>query len=552
MTRVYDWGGGAQYSERMSNAELFDALPDLLLLVKRDGTPVAHAGGRGVSGLGCGTRDGQFAPAWSESTAALVRQLARKAIANRAPFEARFSERDEEYEIRVNPQGPDRAICVIRPTLRAVGDASLESTGEHRQFQLGRRGFLRRFKESLSVASLRERPIAVAVLYIDEIADIAEIIATRVSEQIMNQALARLPARAADSSPNWYLGQLADNLLAVVVEDADRDAVEACVAAICSSLRGPIAVGDAEFRLTPYAGVSILGVDASNPRVLLDHARAAAAEARRVVSRNVFFFSDTMQLKSLARIDIARELRDAIASRAIRLRYTGRHDLRTGRRVAWVGYVRWLHPLRGEIRPAEFLRVAQTTGLATSLSRSVLAHLPQDFAELTARSDSDVRVSLGALRDHVLHEDFVADLQRFLAEGAVPPARLELRIAEKAFVARDSSDLRSLQRLGVQFVVDEVGRGVSSLMALARAPVCGLQLDRAWVRALRSDDVARNVCRAGIAIANALSLTPIATGVDDAEQRDALLELGCRFGIGDLYSGVSSDVAALPPAAESA
>ena len=104
----------------------------------------------------------------------------------------------------------------------------------------------------------------------------------------------------------------------------------------------------------------------------------------------------------------------------------------------------------------------------------------------------------------------------------------------------------------MQFVVDEVGRGVSSLMALARAPVFGLQLDRAWVRALRSDDVARNVCRAGIAIANALSLTPIATGVDDAEQRDALLELGCRFGIGDLYSGVSSDVAALPPAAEPA
>jgi EAL domain-containing protein (putative c-di-GMP-specific phosphodiesterase class I) len=214
--------------------------------------------------------------------------------------------------------------------------------------------------------------------------------------------------------------------------------------------------------------------------------------------------------------------------------------------------VRWLHPLRGEIRPAEFLRVAQTTGLATSLSRSVLAHLPQDFAELSAQSDSDVRVSLGALRDHVLHEDFVADLQGFLAEGAVPPERLELRIAEKVFVARDSSDLRSLQRLGVQFVVDEVGRGVSSLAALARAPVWGLQLDRAWVQALRSEHVARKVCVAGIALANALSLTPIATGVDDVLQRDSLLELGCRLGTGDLYGAASSSAGALPPAAESA
>jgi len=539
----------------MSTPELIDALPDLVLLVKRDGTPIAFAGGRAVAELhGRGPGGERLAPAWSEATAALVRRLARNAIADRQPLDARFREREQQYEIRVTPQGPDRAVCMIRPAAGVSGDVGLETTGEHRA-QLDRRGFLRRFKESVSAAALRERPLAVAVLYIEEIADIAEIIATRVSEQVMSTALARLPARNVDTaggSAEWYLGQLGENLLALVVDTADRNAIEACVANICATLREPIVVGDAEFRLTPYAGVGILGVDAASPRVLLDHARAAAAEARRALSRNVFFFSDTMQLKSLARIDIARELRDAIASRAIRLRYTGRHDLRTGRRVAWVGYVRWLHPLRGEIRPAEFLRVAQTTGLATSLSRSVLAHLPQDFKELSKQPGGDVRVSLGALRDHVLHEDFVADLHAVLAEGEVPAERLELRIAEKVFAARDSADLRSLQRLGVQFVVDEVGRGVSSLAALARAPLWGLQLDRAWVRSLRGDDLARDVCRAGIAIAKALSLTPIATGVDDAQQRDALLELGCWFGLGDLYGGVDSSAAALPPAAESA
>ena len=535
----------------MPSPELFDALPDLVLVVKRDGTPVAHAGGRAVPELGSRSAK-DFTPAWSETTGALVRRLVRNAIADRAPVEARFRERDEQYEVRVTPQGPDRAICVVRPALATAGNAGLEATGELRQLQLDRRGFLRRFKETISVAALRERAVAVAVLYIEEIADIAEIIATRVSEQIMSTALARLPAHSSAGPPGWYLGQLGENLLALVVESTDRAIIETCVANVCASLREPINVGDAEFRLTPYAGVSVLGVDASNPRVLLDHARVAAAEARRSASRDVFFFSDTMQLKALARIDIARELREAIASRAIRLRYTGRHDLRTGRRVAWVGYVRWLHPLRGEIRPAEFLRVAQTTGLATSLSRSVLAHLPEDFAELSAQSDSDVRVSLGALRDHVLHEDFVADVEGFLAAGAIPPERLELRIAEKVFVARDSADLRSLQRRGVQFVVDEVGRSTSSLTSLARAPVWGLQLDRAWVQALRSDTVARNVCRAGIAMASALALTPIATGVDDTQQRDALLELGCLFGLGDLYGGFTSSIPALPPAAQSA
>ena len=177
----------------------------------------------------------------------------------------------------------------------------------------------------------------------------------------------------------------------------------------------------------------------------------------------------------------------------------------------------------------------------------MLAHLPEDFAALRAQSDDDVRISLGALRDHVLHEDFVADVQAFLADGGVPPERLELRIAEKVFVARDSTDLRSLQRRGVQFVVDEVGRSVSSLTQLARAPVWGLQLDRAWVQTLRSDSVARNVCRAGIAMATALSLVPIATGVDDEAQRSALLELGCRFGQGDIYGEADSGLTALHP-----
>jgi len=535
----------------MSNPELLEALPDLVLLVKRDGTPISHAGGRAVAELfGRGAGGERLAPTWSDSTAALVRRLARNAIADRAPADARFREREHQYEIRVSPQGPDRALCVIRPVLAVPsGEASLETTGEHRQ-QLDRRGFLRKFKESVSAAALRERHLAVAVLYIDEIVDIAQIVATRVSEQVMSTALARLPAHPGDNSPQWYLGQLGENLLAIVVDSAERNIIEACVTSVCASLREPIAVADAEFRLTPYAGVGILGIDAESPRVLLDHARAAAAEARRAASRDVFFFSDSMQLKSLARIDIAHELRDAIASRAIRLRYAGRHDMRTGRRVAWVAYVRWMHPLRGEIRPAEFLRVAQTTGLATSLSRSVLAHLPQDFRELSAQSDADVRISLGALRDHVLHEDFVDDLHAFLAEGSVPAERLELRVAEKAFVARDSSEFRSLQKLGVQFVVDEVARGVTSLPALARAPLWGLQLDRAWVHALRSDTVARDVCRAGIALTKALSLMPIATGVDNAQQRDALLELGCWYGLGDLYSADSN--AAQSTAAESA
>jgi EAL domain-containing protein (putative c-di-GMP-specific phosphodiesterase class I)/GGDEF domain-containing protein len=533
---------------------LIEGLPDLVVLVRRDGVVLQCGGGQGVPDLRP-SRDctGQRLEAiWSQPVAALLKQLVRRAIAVRATTEARFEDGGCAYEARASAHGPERAICVVRAAAAGTHDDALDSTGERPRAQLDRRGFLRRFKESMSLAALREMPLAVAVIHVDGIADIAQIIATKVSEQIMSAAILRLPTQSADSGGAnswWYLGQLSESLLAVVLESSNRDAIGACLASVCASLREPVAAAGAEFHLTPYAGIAVLGQDASSPKLLLDHARAAATEARRCGSSELCFFTDTLRLRSLARLDIARELRDAIENRAIRLRYVGRHDLASGRLVAWVGYLHWQHPLRGEIRAAEFLRVAETTGLATTLSRTVLSVLREDFAVLAATADADVRLSFGALRHHVLHDDFAADIGRFLAEGAVPAGRLELRISEHALIARDAVNLECLGQLGVQLVVDEVGRGMGSLDLLARAPIWGLQLDRAWVTALRSDAVARKVCRAGIGVAAALGLTPIATGVDDREQRDALLALGCRLGSGDLFRSAASDITTAPRAA---
>jgi EAL domain-containing protein (putative c-di-GMP-specific phosphodiesterase class I) len=315
-------------------------------------------------------------------------------------------------------------------------------------------------------------------------------------------------------------------------------------------LRGPVQFGDAIFHLTPYAGVAILGQDAGSPKMLLDHARSAAIEARRAASARVYFFSDTLKLRSLARLDIARELREAIENRDIRLKYTGRHDLATGRLVAWVGYLQWTHPLRGEVRPAEFLSVAESTGLSAALSRSVLECLSADFAAFKSQLAPEVRMSFGALRHHIIGDTFCGEIKDFLAAGAMPAERLELRVAERSFVTQDVGAWQSLADLGVQLTVDELGRKISSLDLMARAPLWGLQLDRSWVSALDYDAAAHKVCRAAIRVAAALGLVPIATGIDDAHQRDLLLDFGCRQGLGDFYG--AEDAALLPSSARAA
>jgi predicted signal transduction protein with EAL and GGDEF domain len=473
--------------------------------------------------------------------------LTRKAISQRASVEARFQESGRNYDARVSAQGPDRAICVIREILAAPAADALDLTDERRAPRLDRRGFLRRFRESVSLAMLRENPISIAIIYVDGIADIGQLIDAQISEEIMNTAIFRFAALATATNagrPRCYLGQLSDACLALLVESADREALSGCVEQLCTSLREPLAIGGSVFHLTPYAGVAVMTETGVAAKTLLARAHNAAGEARRAGAEQPVYFNDSSSLTSLTQFDIARELHDAIRSHDIHLRYVPRHDLSSGALVAQVGYLRWTHPLRGEIRPVEFLRVAEATGLATELSRTVLACLREDGPALRARWGENVRISFGALRSHILHGDFTADIGQFLAEGVLPANALELRIGEKSFIGCDTATLETLGGMGVQLVVDEVARGMGSLDYLARAPLWGLQLDRAWVTALRSDPVALKVCRAGLAMAMALGLTPIATGVDDDAQRDALLELGCRYGSGDLYRSGAEDLTA--------
>jgi predicted signal transduction protein with EAL and GGDEF domain len=535
---------------------LIDNLPDLVVLARRDGVVLGHRGGHALLDLRL-SKDAvgqRFEEVWPAPVAELLKQLTRKAIAIRDVTEAGFDFGGRHVEVRVSAQGPDRAVCVLRLALARPAEDPLEATDERPRPELDRRGFLRRFRESISVAALCEKPAALAVIHVDGVGDIAQIFDAQVAERAMSAAIRRLPPpELSDGAPcPWYLGQLSDNLLAIVLTSAERDTIESCVRSLCANLQAPISIGDAMFHLSSHAGVAILGRDASTARMLLNHARAAATEARRAASGAICFFSDTLKLRSLARLDMARELRSAIGNGDIRLRYVGRHDLVTGRLLAGVGYLRWMHPLRGEVRPVDFLRLAETTGLATALSRTVLECLRSDFALLAPQWEQDVRISFGALRHHILQEDFVGDIKRFLAQGDVPAARLELRVAEKTFIAREAALFHVLHGLGVQLVVDEVGRGVGSLDALARAPIWGLQLDRAWTMALRTDEVARKVCHAGISLAAAIGLTPIATGVDDHDQREALLGLGCRHGSGDLYQDGLPDLLQLPRARRSA
>jgi PAS domain-containing protein len=201
----------------MSNAQslqyaLIDALPDLVVLVRRDGILLMHAGGHRLPGL---KPDAQSvgencATVWSQPVADLIKRLTLKAIGMRAVTDARFHHLGEDYEARVSAQGPDRALCVIRRVFTGAPDELLESTGEHPRPQLDRRGFLRRFKDSISLAALCEKPAALAIIQLDGVADIAQAFDAAIAEQLVSAAILRLPPHGPShdaTSASWYVGQ---------------------------------------------------------------------------------------------------------------------------------------------------------------------------------------------------------------------------------------------------------------------------------------------------------------------------------------------------------
>ncbi len=524
----------------MTATSLLDALPDLIVLLHCDGMILRFYGGRGAAGLRPPT-DGvgkSVHAIWPKFVSRLFKRLTHEAMVRRAPAQATFREDGRDYDMQVSVQDTDTAICVIRAILGGAKPESPEdqdscSRSAHRS------RMMLDFKELISIAALRKYPMAIAVIQIDGLVDIGQLISADISERIMRSAILRLgPLRSgtARGGPWGYLDRLGDNLLLLVLASADRELIKDCVAQVCDNLRQPISVGDAEFQLTPYCGVALLGRDAPSDDILLHHAGIAAAEARRTRSSRPCFYSETAELAANAPLGIAHDLKSAISSGDIRLRYVCRHDLATGRLVAWVGHLQWQHRLYGEIPPDELLRLAEVTGLSAELSVAVLKCLGRDFVRLARHPDPRVRVSFGAPPQHLFHEAFMRNMERFLADQVVPAARLEMRVSVSEWLTRAPGELNSLAQCGVQLIVDEIGRGTDlSLEWMARAPIRGLQLNRNWVQAVPEDKEALTMCRAGTALAKALKWTPIAVGVDETVHRDALLELGCEQGSGELY-----------------
>ena len=256
----------------------------------------------------------------------------------------------------------------------------------------------------------------------------------------------------------------------------------------------------------------------------------AAGKARYVV------FDPAMHERAVSRLLLEADLRVALHRGELRLHYQPVLALQADRVVGFEALVRWQHPKRGLLRPAEFISVAEETGLIQPLGNWTLSEACRQAHEWIRRFDDDTLI----MAVNVSAKQFAdPELGRFIAEvlrhTALPPANLRLELTESVAMddaERSAQTFAELKQLGVRIAIDDFGTGFSSLSYLYRFPVDVLKMDAAFVTRLQADPASREIVRAIIALAAALDLRVVAEGIESARDLAELQQLGCDFGQG--------------------
>jgi predicted signal transduction protein with EAL and GGDEF domain len=283
-------------------------------------------------------------------------------------------------------------------------------------------------------------------------------------------------------------------------------------------------------------GIAIAPGDAAEPEVLLKQADmalyAAKAEGRGVYR----FFQAEMDERMRLRHEIEHELRDAIENGELRLHYQPVVDIASGEVCGIEALLRWPHSRRGLVPPAEFITIAEESGLIIPLGEWVLRKALADAARWPEHIRIAVNLSPVQFRSHDLAQMVIAAC----AAARVAPSRLELEVTEAAFLAATKEVLATLDQLralGVKIVMDDFGTGYSSLNYLRRFHFDKIKIDRSFVRDLTADGrLSAVIIEAVVRLAHALDVTTTAEGVETVAQLDLLRAAGVTEMQGWLYS----------------
>src|SRR5689334_8698878 len=374
-----------------------------------------------------------------------------------------------------------------------------------------------------------------AILYID--IDEFKRINDSLGHLICDEFLRGVSARLVESiGPEDFVARLGGDEFAIVQHNVySEDDVNALVARIFGALRMPFDCRGHSLAADASIGIALAPRHGSDLHGLLKSADLAMYAAKAAGRRTHRFFEPSMETEANQRRAMEIDLRAAIAEGAFEIHYQPLVDLDSNAVIGCEALLRWRHPRRGMVSPAEFIPVAEETGLIEEIGNWVL----RTACAEAAHWPDHVRVAVNVSPIQFRSQTLSLKVASALAETGLDPRRLELEITEAVLMADDDAalaTLRQLRELGVRIALDDFGTGYSSLSYLQRFPFDKIKIDRSFVKGLSGGSDTASIIRAVVSIAADRDMITTAEGVETLQQRETVQNLGCTQMQGFLFS----------------
>ena len=390
-----------------------------------------------------------------------------------------------------------------------------------------------RFKQAVADATRSGTHVALMFLDLDSFKNVNDSLGHPVGDELLKGVALRLDRFARRS--DIVSRQGGDEFLIVftgLVDDAD---VGLAADRLMQEFKAPFLVDGHEIATSLSVGIALYPRDGGDFPTLLKKADIAMYQAKAAGRDTWRLFSDQMHVETLGRHRIRSALHQAIERAEFRLHFQPQIDLGTGRVVGAEALLRWNHVELGSVSPAEFIPVAEESGLIVPIGEWVL-HEACRHAVAWQRPDRppmSVAVNISAVQ--FTRGDLEDTVRRALAASGLPPALLELELTESILIRNVDSVLATvmrLKRLGVMLSIDDFGTGYSSLTYLKRFAVDKLKIDQSFIRDLVSDAESGAIVQAIVQMARSLNLKTVAEGIEDDMVLAHLKSLGCDQGQG--------------------
>jgi diguanylate cyclase (GGDEF)-like protein/PAS domain S-box-containing protein len=396
---------------------------------------------------------------------------------------------------------------------------------------------LDRIAHALARADRSEGGVAVLFLDVDNFKVVNDSLGHRAGDNLLRQLAARLgdAVRPADT-----VGRFGGDEFVVLCEDVVDEPMALRIAGrLARVFSEPFRLEEDDLHVVSASiGVVLRDGGQDDPEALLRDADAAMYRAKERGRSRVELFDSGMRARAIGRLQTEGDLRRALERDELRVLYQPIFDLTDTTIKGFEALVRWQHPERGLLSPAQFVPVAEESGLIAALGRDVLeAACRQGASWGAAHGPIPVHVNLSARQ--VADPGLVDSVEAVVRTTGIDPASVVLELTESALLERVHSPRQTLQRLralGLKLMLDDFGTGYSSLSYLQHFPLSGLKIDRAFVSAIGSGDGDTAIVDAILQMARALGLEVVAEGLETEEHLDALRRLGCRLGQGYLFS----------------